>query len=216
VSKNSYPYPPDEFDSVNPTSRPQEVHAARRSAWSRVWPFIVVIIAVPAIAFAVIKVLSSWDSAQDAAPGGSTITSTTTATVTDPPTPPPAAETAPPAGEATDGDAGAEDPSDGTGGDDAPPPIDRSVAVKVLNAKGEQGVAGRASDLLRQDGWTSVSADNYEGEQIEGASTVYYGKNIWSTSAQSVAGILQIDLVEKDTDGSPDGITIVLRQDFIL
>jgi hypothetical protein len=215
VSKNSYPYPPDEFDSVNPSNRPQEVHAARRTTWSRVWPFVVVVIAVPAIAFAVMKVLSSWDNAQTAAPDEPTTTTTQTLVVTDPPTAPqddPATQ-----GEVPPADIGGETPSTNETQDEADaPPIDRTVAVMVLNAKGEQGVAGRASDLLRQDGWTQVNAENYEGTEIEGASCVYYGKNVWSTSAESVAGILQIDRVEKDVEGSPDGITVILRQDFIL
>jgi hypothetical protein len=90
------------------------------------------------------------------------------------------------------------------------------VPVAVLNAKGEQGLAGRARDLLGQDGWTSVEAGDYRGDEIEGGSAVYYGKNAWSSSAESVAGILGIDIVEKDRDGSADGITVVLRQDFTL
>jgi hypothetical protein len=204
VSKNTYPYPPDEFDSVDPRSRPQEVHAARRSTWSKVWPFIVVVIVVPVIALGVVKFLSSWERPPADPAANPTTTSTTTQTVTDPPTTP---------------DDSAAIVDDDVPSDDAPttpPELDRTVDVRVLNAKGEQGLAGRAADLLRQDGWATAEPDDYDGDAAEGNSAVYYGKNAWSTSAQAVAGILGIDLVEKDTDGSPDGITVVLRQDFVL
>jgi hypothetical protein len=217
VSKNSYPYTSDEFDSVDPKSRPQEVHAARRSTWSRVWPFVVVIIVVPLIAFGVVKVLSMWDNPNPgttdaAAPP----TVTDTVTVTDPPIIPSDAGEVSLGGEPADAPP---DPGDGEIGAEETaeaPPLDRTVTVTVLNAKGEAGLAGRAAELLRQDGWATVDAGDYEGDAIEGGSSVYYGKNVWSTSAQSIAGILNIAVVEKDTDGSPDGITVVLRQDFVL
>jgi hypothetical protein len=215
VSKNSYPYPPDEFDSIDPNLRPQEVHAARRSTWSRVWPFIVVIVVVPAIALGVVKVLSSWDNSQADPSVAGTVTST--ATVTDVPPPPTSVLPGPTGSSPSDSAAevAVEDPA-GTADVASAPPIDRAVPVRVFNAKHEDGLAARASDLLRQDSWNSVTPENYSGNEAEGASAVYYGKNVWSTSAESVAGILGIDLVEKDTEGSPDGITVILRQDFTL
>jgi hypothetical protein len=210
VSKNSYPYPPDEFDSVDPKSRPQEVHAARRSTWSRVWPFVVVIIVVPIIAFGVVKVLSAWDNPGSG--GGdpqNTPTITDTQTVTDLPAVPP--DGADIVDDAADD---AVDISDDQSVEEFT--VDRTVQVAILNAKGEQGLAARAGELLRQDGWSAVEPGDYEGSEIDGGSAVYYGKNVWSASAESIAGILNIALVEKDTEGSPDGITVILRQDFLL
>jgi hypothetical protein len=177
----------------------------------------VVIIVVPMIAFGVVKVLSMWDNPDpgttDAAPPP---TVTDTQTVTDPPIVPSDA-----GGVSLDGEPADAPPDVGDGAistEEAPdaPPIDRTVTVTVLNAKGEAGLAGRAADLLRQDGWTTVDAGDYEGDAVDGGSAVYYGKNVWSASAQAVAGILNIAVVDKDTDGSPDGLTIVLRQDFAL
>jgi hypothetical protein len=224
VSKKDYPYEPDEFDSVDPGSRPKEVHAARRSTLSRVWPFIVVIVVVPAIAFGVVKYLSTWENPNAVGDKTPASTSTITQTVIDLPTdtglpvdPGTVTEPVPldsvpveePALEPTEEPA----PTEST---EAPPPLDRASTVSILNAKGESGLAGRARDLLAGDGWTAVSAGDYDGSASDGASAVYYAKKSQATSAQAVANILQINEVVRDKKASPEGITAVLRSDYIL
>jgi hypothetical protein len=208
VSKHSYPYPPDEFDHVAADSRPKEVHAAKRSAWSRIWPFIVVVVVVPAVAFGVMRYLAHFDagSGDNAAPATSpTTTLTATATVTDLPPVPPDAETTTP-----------EEPTTPAAPETKePPPLDRTVGVDVLNAKGEAGLAGEVKRVLDEDGWSAVAAADYEGDQRDGVTTVYYGKNALSTSAQTAADLLHIDAVEKDKTVAPSGIVVVLRSDYV-
>jgi type IV secretory pathway VirB10-like protein len=218
VTKNAYPYPPDEFDSVDPSSRPKEVHAARRGAWSRVWPFIVVIVVVPAIALGVVKYLSSWSGDKTDPTGAPTNTVEITQTVTDPP-PPTDAVVEPPAdtGESQSPEEPVQEPVEEPEETPEPPPLDRDTAVQVLNAKGEAGLAGRARGVLTGDGWTDVEAGDYTGGNPGGSSAVYYAKKSQATSAQTVADMLRIDAVKRDKDQSGNGaITVVLRSDFVL
>jgi hypothetical protein len=208
VSK-SYPYQPDEFDTIDPNSRPKEVHAARRSTWSRVWPFIVVVIVVPAIAFGVVKYLDRWKGAPQESAATSTLTSTQTQTVIDAPTPPEVTEVV---------DTPTEEPSPTeTASEAAPPAVDRSLPVVVFNAKGQDGLAGQAKERLDSDSWGAVSAETYSGSTPGGASAVYYQKKAQAPSAQLVAEILHIAAVERDKDQTQDGaITVVLRSDYVL
>ncbi|MCR6493415.1 hypothetical protein [Cellulomonas sp. P24] len=51
MSKARYPYPADEFDAVDAHAGPRGVHRRARSVWTRVWPFLLVIVLFPAIAW---------------------------------------------------------------------------------------------------------------------------------------------------------------------
>ena len=203
-----YPYPRDEFDNVDQTNRPKEVHAARRSTWSKVWPFIVVIVVVPLIAFGVVKYLSSWNDANVGGDEDSEAPPTLVQTMTDAPATPDPAGSAEGADEAT--------PASTEVANTLKPP-DRALAVVILNAKGEQGLAAKAMTLLEVDWWTNVSVADYDGQATDGLSAVYYAKNAQKASAQVVAGILQIDEIKKDKAQTNNGaITAVLRADYII
>jgi len=207
VSKR-YPYPRDEFDNADAASRPKEVHAARRTTWSKVWPFIVVIVVVPVMAFGVVKFIASWNDPANNEPLDTEAAPTVTQTLTDTATAP--------GPEVTPGEDDPTEPAATEVANTLKPP-DRTLPVVILNAKGESGLAAKAQTLLRTDSWADVSVADYRGEATDGLSTVYYAKKAQLSSARVIAGILQVDTIKKDKRQTNGGaITVILRQDYIV
>ncbi|VTR78408.1 hypothetical protein [Cellulomonas hominis] len=61
MSKGSDRYPEDEFDAAPAEDAPIGVHRAPRSWWSRWWPFVAVVVLVPALTVVFVLWASSWD-----------------------------------------------------------------------------------------------------------------------------------------------------------
>lgn len=196
MSKAAYQFPPDEFDAPPDPDSPRGVHRAPRSAWSRWWPFLAVLVIVPALAWGAVTYLADRGRLPDL-PGG---TPSSSATVTPPTTPgedPTAAETAPP-------------PTVETTPTEAPPNL--ATPVSVLNGARINGLAGRIADQLAAAGFTAVTAGNHTAD-IPVASTIYYGSEDLRATADLVAQTIDVTAVVLSPVDAPGGVTVVLKSD---
>ncbi|MCL2091162.1 MAG: LytR C-terminal domain-containing protein [Micrococcales bacterium] len=166
MSKKGYPYDKDEFDAPVDPDGPHGVHRAPRSAWSRWWPFLVVIVVVPALTFAAVY----W--ALQSSPGSSGSSSGQT----------PAAEQ-PGEEELPD-----EDPDDGTEPDDEPADPVLTTQVMVINAgSGQTGLASQVSDALKEAGFATQNTPGNGAKGGRTADTVYYQSEDLRVTAEAVA-----------------------------
>ena len=202
MSKAAYHYPPDEFDAPPDPDAPRGVHRAPRSAWSRWWPFLAVIVVVPLVAWGAVTLLAQSGQLPDL-PG---VTGTSTAPATETGAPPDGSASGAP----TDGTPTSQPPAEQT--TPAPPPADLTVAVKVLNGAKINGLAKKVSDQLSAAGFTAVTADNTTATS-PAASTVFYGSDDLAATAQLVASTIKVDAVVQSPADAPAGITVVLRSD---
>lgn len=183
-------YPEDEFDRIDELGLPAGVHRTPGSAWSKIAPFVVVVVLCAALAVAAVYVLART-------PGSPLDQSSATPSATAEVTEDPAAEATDPAAEDTDAAADPEAPADPetpepeTPVEPEAPVADTSVAVRVLNGTGRAGAAATAADTLTSAGWTDVSADNYTGDRLN-ASVVWYQTEDLADEAQALAGLLGI------------------------
>lgn len=200
MKPGSYPYPPDEFDAAARAGGPRGVHRAPRSRWSRWWPFVVVLVVFPALAYGVVTVLSDWDGL------GSSGGDDTAQDV-------PADDT--PADEPVEEETESATPTETETATPAPPPppVNQARPVDVYNATNRSGLAGNASDRLQAVGFTDVSALNWDGED-PASSIVYYATAEDITTAQTVAQTLGIAQVVESATEAPEGIVVVLATDY--
>lgn len=201
MKPGSYPYPPDEFDAAARSGGPRGVHRAPRSRWSRWWPFVVVLVVFPALAYAAVTVLSDWD-------GFSSIGGDDAGTQEEQPVD----ETPEDEPEATDTPSAT--PTEETTPEPPPPPaLNQARPVDVYNATNRSGLAGNASDRLEAAGFTDVSALNWDGDD-PAASIVYYATADDITTAQLVAQTLGITQVVESATEAPEGVVVVLAADY--
>lgn len=193
VSKAETHYPEDEFDVPNPDAA-RGVHRAPRSAWSRWWPFLAVLVIAPLIAYGLVIFVSG--------PGETPTTGSSQAA--DPETSD--AATAPADG-ATDG--ASETPAEEA---PAPPPANMAAAIEVLNGAQISGLAGEQADKLTAAGFTAVTSGNFSGTAPPD-STVYYASEDLVTTAQLVASTLGLTTVTLSATDAGAGITVVLTSD---
>lgn len=201
MSKPTSKYPEDEFDAVEPGTAPSGVHRAPRSTWSRVAPFVVVMVTCAVLAVGTVYYLAqSPTSRLNTPPPAATAAAEPTADAgaatpdaTDAVTPDaePADEaTTEPADEATDeATAEPEEPVE--------PPAevaDTTTSIRVLNATGRSGVAAGAAETLTDAGWSDVVADNFTGTEPT-SSLVYFKDSTSEASAREVAQLLGITQV---------------------
>jgi hypothetical protein len=203
VSNRDYPHSEDEFDALGADRTPQGVHRAQQSRWRQLLPFILVIILAPTLAFGAVRLLSGGFGGGDDPTGAPTTTTdagepTPTDGATEEPT------TTQPTEEPT------EEPTDEPGAE--PADLDRDLSVYVLNGAGISGLAGEAAEVLTEDGWTTVTPDNYS-RQLPTASAVFYTSEDMAEEAAAVGELLSVtDLIE-DSSAASNGIVVVLRDD---
>lgn len=195
MSKASYQYPPDEFDAPPDPDSPRGVHRAPRSAWSRWWPFLVVLVVVPVAAWGVVTYLA--DEGRLPVGGGGQSTAPPTSEAPGPTPTETAPETSPtPTVEPTP---------------EAPPP-NMAVAISVLNGARINGLAGRTAEKLTAAGFTSVTPGNATSD-TPAASTVFYGSEDLRATADLVAATVNVSEVVLSPVDAPQGITVILRSD---
>lgn len=199
MSKAAYPYPADEFDAPPDPGSPRGVHRSPRSAWSRWWPFLLVIVLVPVLAWGAVTWMSNHGGLPNlAVPGvtdapsesGSAPASAGPSGAATPSTPAAPASSAPAAPPASSGSA-----------------VDKAVAIKVLNASGVSGAASTAATKLTKAGFTSVSTGNSATTK---QSAVYYGTATQQATAALAASTLGISTVTQSSAQAGTGITVVL------
>lgn len=203
MSPADYPYPPDEFDGAAASAGPRGVHRTPRTWWSRWWPFVVAVVLFPVLAYAAVTVIS--DGVDLPWQGSETATEDT-------------AGTDDATGGAADPTEEATEPAEEATPTPTPEPtpdavVDLARAVEVFNATTTSGLASSAKDAVEAAGFTNVSSGNWDGDD-QAATVVYYPAAADVATAQAVAAALGIAAVEESVDLAPEGIVVVLADDF--
>ncbi len=95
------------------------------------------------------------------------------------------------------------------------PPPDVKAPVRVLNAARVEGLAGRAADTLRADGWEVSGADNFSGEVT--ATTIFVPAGLEDAAATLSRTYPALTVIEPAREGMGAGeLTLVLAQDIAL
>lgn len=201
MTKGSDQYPEDEFDAEPAQDVPIGVHRAPRTWWSRWWPFVAVLVLVPALTVGGVLWASSWDGRLPTLGSGSDDTPTATAPTSSAP-----AESTEPAEEAPVEEPPVEEEPP------APEP-DLTVPITVLNAANVSGLAAGAASDLGGAGFTAVTAGNGSAGGAT-RSTVFYANADLAVTAQRAAEALGITNVVESADAAGDAITVLLLRDF--
>ena len=170
------------------------MHRPKPSRWKNVWPFLAILVIVPALGWAAATALSRQQTTTPA-----TTTPTVAATTPSASASPSAAPTveATPSAEPTPSPAATSEP-------------DHGAVIQVLNGTGTQGYAGQQATILNQAGYAGTSAANADGWATQ-TSTVYYEDPSMEGTAKDIASKLGIDNVRQESGlGNPD-IVVVLR-----
>lgn len=173
------------------------MHRAQRSWWSRWWPFVIVLVVFPALAYGAITVLSDWEGLPGANSG---------------------AQDAPddadePADEATE----APEPEVTPEVTPEPPPPPAPVldrAIEVFNATTTSGLASNARGRLEGAGFTAVTTGNWSGVDPP-ISTVYYTTAADLGTAQLIASSLGITTILESAEAAPESVIVVLVGDYV-
>jgi cytoskeletal protein RodZ len=223
---DSAQYPPDEFDDSS-SQGPVGLHRGSRTVISRLLPYIITLVVVVIVALAVWLWVSGtaadlFSNDSKIASPSSTSQSSSSSQGSDSPSTG--------ANKGDDGSANspdnsgdnAQDPSsDGTSdqnqGTDtqtpttpATPPIDYSTQVIVYNATSKNGYAAGKVAILKQAGYTTVSAGN-KNAGLPNVNTVYYKDDSSKAAAQDIAQKLGITaLTSLPTCSAP--VVVVLVQ----
>ena len=169
---------------------PVGMHRPKPSKWKNVWPFLAILVIVPALGWAAATALSRQP-----------ITTTSGAT----PAPSAAPSSAAPAQSGTEAT-----PSPSPSSSAASSAPDHGAVIQVLNGTGTQGYAGQQATILNQAGYAGTSAANADGWATQ-TSTVYYEDPSMEGTAKDIASKLGIDNVRQESGlGNPD-IVVVLR-----
>ncbi|MGV8977940.1 MAG: LytR C-terminal domain-containing protein [Cellulomonas sp.] len=205
MSKASYPYPQDEFDAADDHDGPRGVHRSPRTTWSKLWPFLVVLVVFPALAYGLVTWISNSDTGlsgaihglgatgtSDTAADGATAQSTDAAT---------AAATTP----ATEAPVVPAPP--------APPAADLAAPVTIINAANVSGLAATEAKKLQAGGFTKVTATNGSGTGVK-ATTVFYATDSQKATADAVAQLLGITTVTMSPTQAKSGVSVVLMPGF--
>lgn len=214
MSKADYPYADDEFDAPTGPDVPRGVHRAPRSAWSRWWPFLAVIIIVPLVAYALVTYASRDNGTDDDTASTGTTTSATPKATT-PSDDSTDSSTDSSIDKATDeatepSDTSSDEPSDEPTDDTATAEVQLDTPVVVLNAAGINGLAAKTVTTLKGEGFTAAKAENFSGTKPD-ASVVYFASDDLSATADKVADTLGIDDVQQSSTDAGAGISVVLR-----
>ena len=198
---SDYPYPPDEFDAYDLRPTPVGVHRAPRSAWSRLWPFLLVIALCATVALVGVRILLRPPSANVADPGPA---------ITQPVEN--GEEDGEPAEENGEGEEGEGE------GEPAPDSLEAllananlGAAIRVLNDTGPGGEAGRGVANLVGHGFTAAVAGNYPGDSGLAANSVWY-QGDYRDTALAVAKALGIPEDRVTEHSLPQGnINVIIR-----
>ena len=184
-------YPEDEFDRIG-KNLPQGAHRPGQPWWHGFLPFVIVIIAAPLLAWAMLLLIGSHPStANDAATQPQVSQTPNTAATPSP------SETEKPGEEPTESVAPSEEPTKTTPPaaekTTEPRTADKTITVSVLNASGINGLAAKTKDKVAADGFTKVSAENFQGTK-PAVNTIYYPSDR-EAEAREVQRVLNIDMI---------------------
>ncbi len=219
MSKEDYPYPEDEFDTLGAKRVPQGVHREPAPRWRQWLPFLLVLVLVPLLTFGVVKYFADTSSdeptptaeeSETAAPDegdGEDGNGEETSGEDDGETDPEADGTEEPGEEDTDEeDPGEDDPADSED-------LNLDTSVLILNGARVQGLAGEVAEALTDEGWRQTEADNY-AQAAPAETTLYYTSEEFAAEAEAVGEQLGITNLVESSSAASNGIVIVLRADF--
>ena len=179
---------------------PVGMHRPKPSKWKNVWPFLAILVIVPALGWAAATALSRQQTTT-VNPTPAPITTTSGATP---------APSAPPSRAAPAGSGAGATPSPSPSSSAASSAPDHGAVIQVLNGTGTQGYASQQAAILNQAGYAGTSAANADGWATQ-TSTVYYEDPSMEGTAKDIASKLGIDNVRQENGlGNPD-IVVVLR-----
>lgn len=216
MSKEDYPYPEDEFDTLGAKRVPQGVHREPTPRWRQWLPYLLVLVLVPLLTFGVVKYFAGSSSSDEPGP---TAEETETSTPEEGGEEDGGAETPGEEDDATDPGAdeteGTEPGEEEPGEEDTETPDDLNLDahVLILNGARVQGLAGDVAEALADEGWQQTEADNY-AQAAPAETTLYYTSEEFAAEAEAVGEQLGITNLVESSSAASNGIVIVLRTDF--
>lgn len=215
---SDYDYPPDEFDQPPAAGQSVGIHRAPQSKWSKVWPYLVVIIIFAALAYGVVSWFASQKPSSDTG-SGPTSSSTQPAETTDPESPEATENSDEPSADEPSAEETSAEPEESETTPEPEPTeeettaeLNRAVDVRVLNATRRAGLAGSGVNTLSGAGWTNATAANYSGGAVS-ASVVWFKSEEHRADAEQIASDLGISNVSMEpTLVGP--VSVILADDF--
>ncbi len=168
---------------------PVGMHRPKPSTWKNVWPFLAILVIVPALGWAAATALSrQQDTTVKVTPGPTASSSA-------------AAPSAPQSGTTPS-------PSPSSSAVSSQP--DHGAVIQVLNGTETQGYAAAQASILNQAGYAGTSAANADGWATQ-TSAVFYEDPSMEATARDIASKLGISAVRQQSGlGDPD-VVVVLR-----
>ncbi|PMC75616.1 MULTISPECIES: LytR C-terminal domain-containing protein [unclassified Brachybacterium] len=162
MADSQYPYPPDRFDDEADAVSFHGAHRAELPFWRENLLYIAIIGAAVVMLVVLLFLIGNMGGDGDDRAQDPTTQAETTAEESEP--------------EGEDGEEESEEP--------APEP-DRSVAVRVVNAAGINGLAGSWQETLQGSGWENVGVATADNRQEQ--SVVFYRSSEDQATAQALA-----------------------------
>ncbi|MGP2495989.1 LytR C-terminal domain-containing protein [Schaalia turicensis] len=195
--------PRDEFD-VAGEDMPVGMHRPQPSKWKSVWPFLVILIVVPLLAWGASSLLTNRPTSSNttvAPTGQSEAQSAQSAPETTQSAPAEQAESAQsePVTEPESTPAPANEPI-----------VDTNVKISVLNGTGRSGLAAQTAEELTAAGFAGAATGNATGWTTD-VSTVYYQDPNLEASARAVGEAVGITNVRQSNNIGDSDIVVLLR-----
>lgn len=179
---------------------PVGMHRPKPSKWKNVWPFLAILVIVPALGWAAATALSRQQT--------TTVTVVPGPTATTSAAPPASSEPSSAAPPSANQSGNTPSPSPSSSSASSQP--DHGAAIQVLNGTETQGYAAAQAGILNQAGYAGTSAANADGWTTQ-TSTVFYEDPRMEATARDIASKLGISAVRQQSGlGDPD-VVVVLR-----
>ena len=182
---------------------PVGMHRPKPSKWKNVWPFLAILVIVPALGWVAATALYRGQTTNVSVHPVPATSSSAQAPATRGASPGAAAPSAAPSVEPT--------PSSSPSSSAASAEPDHGAVISVLNGTETQGFAAQKVTILNDAGYAGTSAANADANWTNTTSTVFYEDPKMEATAKDIASKLGIDTVRQQSGlGNPD-VVIVLR-----
>ena len=195
--------PRDEFD-VAGEDMPVGMHRPQPSKWKSVWPFLVILIVVPLLAWGASSLLTNRPTSSNTTVATSGQSEAQSAQST-----PETTQSAP----AEQAESARSEPVTEPESTPAPanePIVDTNVKISVLNGTGRNGLAAQTAEELTAAGFAGAATGNATGWRTD-VSTVYYQDPNLEASARAVAEAVGITNVQQSNNIGDSDIVVLLR-----
>lgn len=195
--------PRDEFD-VAGEDMPVGMHRPQPSKWKSVWPFLVILIIVPLLAWGASSLLTNRST-----PSNTTATPTGQSEAQSAQSTPETTQSAP-AEQAESARPESVTEPESTPSPANEPIVDTNVKISVLNGTGRNGLAARTAEELTAAGFAGATTGNATGWTTDD-STVYYQDPNLEASARAVGEAVGITNVRQSDNIGDSDIVVLLR-----